>query len=362
MSTIAPARTGSAPFHMPSLDGIRAVSIMIVFIAHVGFNSLVPAQFGVTVFFFLSGYLITTLLRREFEKTDRIGLGHFYLRRVLRILPPFYAVLVLAIVLSELLVTPTTTEPESVWAVSFHWANYYIVEHGERGFVPGTGVYWSLAVEEHFYLLFPLVFILMHRLGLTPRRMAAVMLGLCALVLAWRVNLWMTTDVVDPFQRLAVATDTRFDSLLFGCVLAVLGNPALDLSRWTEKVWKYVLFPAAAAGLILTFVVDSEAFKQTFRYSVQGICLIPIFVCAVRYPTWWVMRPLNWRPMAFLGLLSYSLYLCHLIVLAAITEQVPGISRPALAVVGFAASVGVSWGIYQVIERPCLRLRRRLSA
>ena len=89
-------------FHIPSLDGLRAVSFSIVFFAHAGLEKWVPGGFGVTVFVFLSGYLITTLMRMEFEKTGTVSLRKFYLRRVLRILPPFYVVLLLATALTAL--------------------------------------------------------------------------------------------------------------------------------------------------------------------------------------------------------------------------------------------------------------------
>src|SRR5580704_13015777 len=83
-------------FHIPSLDGLRAVAFFIVFSAHAGMAFVVPGGFGVTVFFFLSGFLITTLMRVEVERTARVNLKNFYLRRALRILPPFYLVLFLA--------------------------------------------------------------------------------------------------------------------------------------------------------------------------------------------------------------------------------------------------------------------------
>jgi len=89
-----------ASLYIPSLDGIRACSVMVVFAAHAGLRGLIPGDFGVTVFFFLSGYLITTLLRMEHEQTGAISFRAFYLRRVLRIFPPFYLVLIVATLLT----------------------------------------------------------------------------------------------------------------------------------------------------------------------------------------------------------------------------------------------------------------------
>src|SRR5271163_2884515 len=100
----AAAKTARAPFHIPSLDGLRAVSFLIVFLAHAGVEGF-PGGFGVTVFFFLSGYLITTLMRMEADASGKVSLKHFYLRRALRILPPFYVVLVAATLLAAAGVT-----------------------------------------------------------------------------------------------------------------------------------------------------------------------------------------------------------------------------------------------------------------
>src|SRR5690242_11117871 len=102
MDATASQPTSRAPFYIPSLDGIRALAVMIVFVAHAGLGSWVPGGFGVTVFFFLSGYLITTLLRMEYDRSGTISLKDFYLRRVLRIFPNMYTVLFVASALTML--------------------------------------------------------------------------------------------------------------------------------------------------------------------------------------------------------------------------------------------------------------------
>jgi peptidoglycan/LPS O-acetylase OafA/YrhL len=348
-------------FQIPSLDGFRTVSFFIVFIAHAGLNAIVPGPFGVTVFFFLSGYLITTLLRREQEKTGRISLSRFYLRRVLRILPPFYVVLGIVFSGIALGLLPPTPEPDSVRALLLHYANYYIVAHGHDGVPIGTGVYWSLAVEEHFYFAFPAIFLLLHKWSLPRWKQSVVLLGLCALVLAWRCYLVMVLKVT-TFERTGMASDTRFDSILFGCVLALTENPALDQSAFSERTWKRWLFPLGVAGLLLGFLYRNEVFRETFRYTLQGLSLIPIFVCAVRYPTWWPIRPLNWRPIAYLGTLSYSLYLVHQLAQFVVSDRLGWLDGISQGLLAFAITFAVSWLIFQLVEKPCANLRRRLHA
>ena len=201
---------------------------MVVFLGHAGLGAIVPGYFGLTLFFFLSGYLITTLMRIEFDRTGTVRLRQFYLRRVLRIFPPFYLVLAIAWLLTTLgiFAEPRPTV-QGMLSQALHFTNYYIVAHGWwEGLASGTWVYWSLAVEEHFYLFFPLLYLLLRRRFSTGRQQMFALLTICALVLVWRFVLVFALDA--PKDRTYVATDTRIDSILFGCILAVWSNPFLD--------------------------------------------------------------------------------------------------------------------------------------
>ena len=354
----APAGQGEA-FHIPSLDGIRAVSFLLVFAAHAGLERIVPGGFGVTVFFFLSGYLITTLMRREREKTSTVSLRQFYLRRALRILPPFYLVLGLASLAASVGVLAGGVSPRALAAQALHLANYWVVLYGYGGQASGTGVYWSLAVEEHFYLVFPLIYLFLSRSGASQRKQANVVWGLAFLVLAWRCVLVYGIGV--STDRTYVASDTRVDSILFGCALALAGNPMLDApSRMPSWVWKGVLLPAGLFGLLVSFVYRDPAFRETFRYTLQGISLLPIFVVAMRYPTWGPFKLLNHRWASFIGVLSYSLYLVHHVVIR-VLDPLP-IGAFGRGLVALALSVALSWLIYRFVEKPCAKLRKRLSS
>lgn len=326
-----------------------------MFTAHAGLSHVVPGGFGVTVFFFLSGYLITTLLRLEHDSRGTISFKQFYLRRALRILPPFYIVMVAAALAAAAGVISGGVHPRALAAQALYYANYWIAGHGYGGLPSGTGVYWSLAVEEHFYLLFPALYFLLRRF-LPRTRQAFVLWGLCVVVLAWRLVLVYALHA--DANRTYLASDTRVDSILFGCALALYANPAVDgPSRISDKVWKYGLLPASVLVLLFTFVYRDPGFRQTFRYSLQGIALGPLFVVAMRFPDWGPFRLLNLRPVSFMGVLSYSLYLVHHVLLDAI-GSVPSIPRAALAL---AASLAVAYTIYVVVEKPCARLRRKLS-
>jgi peptidoglycan/LPS O-acetylase OafA/YrhL len=344
---------------MPSLDGIRALAFSVVFLAHAGLDEVVPGGLGVTVFFFLSGYLITTLLRHEFATTGRIDLRRFYLRRALRILPPFYLVLVGSVLVARWGVLRGGYEPDAVLAEALQLANYRIAFRGYHGLPAGTGVYWSLAVEEHFYLLFPLFFLALQRWGLGGRAQARVIWGLCAAVLAWRLLLVLAFKA--SADRVGLSTDTRVDSILFGCALAVHGNPAVDeRPRASSAALQYFWAPASLILLAATLLFRHPVFRETLRYSLQGVALYAPMIVAVRAPRWAPVRLLNVRPVVFVGTLSYSLYLLHHVILNVVEAHVIA-PRPAQAGVALALSGILAWGMYQIVEKPCAQLRRRLA-
>jgi peptidoglycan/LPS O-acetylase OafA/YrhL len=131
-------------------------------------------------------------------------------------------------------------------------------------------------------------------------------------------------------------------------------------SRAEAALWRRALFPAGIAVLLLTFVVRGPVFRETIRYTLQGVALTPVFVTAVRWPRWPPFRALNWRPVRFIGTLSYSLYLVHQAALAAVERHLPS-GRFARAVVALLVSFAIAWAMHRFVERPCARLRRRLS-
>jgi peptidoglycan/LPS O-acetylase OafA/YrhL len=344
-------------FSIPSLDGIRAFSFLLVYLAHAGVP-LIPGGFGVTVFFFLSGYLITTLLRREAAANGRISLRSFYLRRIFRIFPPFYLVLSLALVLTLLGALSGPISPAGLAAQALHYSNFYVIRHGWDGLLGGTGVYWSLAVEEHFYLLFPALYALGVKRALPGRAQHALLLAACALILVWRCWLVFGQGIIG--DRTYIGSDTRFDSMLFGCALAVWANPALDFGK-ADRPNGYEL--AAAAGglalLLFTFVVRDPAFRESARYTMQGLGLYPLFFLTVRHPSWGFVRVLNLRSVRFVGTLSYSLYLVHQVVLY-VLAKVP-MTELARGCLGLAVSMLLAVGVWRYVEKPFAKLRGRFS-
>jgi peptidoglycan/LPS O-acetylase OafA/YrhL len=352
--------TRKPPFYIPSLDGIRAVAISIVFIAHANLiGDWIPGAFGVTVFFFLSGYLITTLIRREYDKFGSFSFKLFYMRRILRIWPAFYLVLIVSTLLTLAHVLPGKIELFSFLAQFFHLANLVLILDLDQTIAVGTAVYWSLAVEEHFYLIFPWFYIFLIQRGLTPKQQALVMWVICGLILLWRCILVFGLHA--EHNRTYLATDTRMDSMLFGCILAVSGNPILDRpDRPVSATWKTVSLSISAALLLVSFLYRDEAFRETLRYSLQGIAFLAIFTVAIREPDYGVFRWLNLSWVKFIGSLSYSLYIVHATVIGAIHSWLPSLGFRPQALIALVICGVIAYLMYVLIEQPIGKLRHRL--
>lgn len=346
-------------FRIPSLDGVRTLSFSIVFIAHAGASDRIPGGFGVCVFFFLSGFLIISLLRREHEATGSVSLKNFYLRRVARIFPPMYIVLALSVLLSlsGLLLHRVSLRPVLLQAL--YLTNYRtIFANDGLYFADGTEVMWSLAIEEHFYLLFPLFFLLLAKLS--QRGRVRALLSLSLLVLVWRCVLVFHFHV--PSDRTYLATDTRIDSILWGGILAVWANPVLDPPLRVGRGVERVLCVLGVGLLLTTFIWRNPQFRESFRYTVQGLALLPLFHFAVRRAAEPPFKWLNGRWIALVGSrYSYTLYLIHFIAINLIAYQCPSVNIWIRGAMALGLAFAVAMLMYYFVERPCLEFRRKLQ-
>lgn len=345
---------------IPSLDGIRAVAVMIVFIAHAGLGKIVPGGFGVTIFFFLSGYLITTLFVREQEKYGSVSLKAFFLRRLTRLSPPLFVTLLFAYGLMAFGLIGGQFHLGNLLSQTFYFSNYFMLYGGAVKLMPeGTEILWSLAVEEHFYLFYPFVFVGLVKLKSAEARIG-VLLGAVLAVLLWRyfLHYGLNAGASHPYY----STDTRIDSILYGCLLA-----ALAWGGYADRLLPQKAMGAGAvtlgclALLLVTFLYRDPAFRNTLRYSIQGIALLPLFYYAVKFPTALHHRILNTGVMMRIGVYSYTMYLCHFVILK-LLDKLAFFNGNFLAkfIVGLVISIIYSAVMYRFVEEPMGRLRRRL--
>lgn len=342
---------------LPSLDGIRGIAFLLVFASHAGINHAGGAL-GVTVFFFLSGYLITTLLLDEERRTGTVRIGAFYLRRAVRILPVFYLVLAAATLVS--LAGGLAPDPWPLVAQALNLTNYLFALRGTGGVPLGTDTYWSLAVEEHYYLVFPLAVLLAVRRRVPRVVRAGVVVGLCVAVLAWR-QVYVSTHggptVYPTYLHAYLATDCRVDGILWGAALALV----LDRRALAARL------PAGAAAALLpvgvaTLVLVTRDAPFTWYYQVpmttlQALALAVAFTGALVAPP----RVLQTRPLVWLGSISYAAYLLHRLVINRLETVLPD-QGPAVWVAGLATTLLLAEALRRTVEQPLTRWRARARA
>ena len=345
----------SSSFYQPHLDGVRALSILLVTIAHGGLGHVVPGGLGVTVFFFISGYLITALLVKEDQREGRIDLMAFYLRRFWRLMPALLVYVIVAMALT--LATGERIRPiEPVTAV-LYLSNYYSQFVGYdmlgAGYSP-YNVLWSLAVEEHFYLLFaPLIAFVRGRRALLSWLAALLVLPVMIRI---AVTAWTGAEFSENYNY--HCTDTRIDSIAWGCLLAVLGP-------WRPKgVKSWQLVALGVAGVLISLLVRDAYFRQVFRYTLQGMSLYLILGTLIHSPD---ME--NWRQLlagkvlVFIGKISYSMYLYHWLVLILLMIYIgPPALNPLWQTLYWVGTLLGACISYYLIERPTLRLRIRYGS
>ncbi|GLH87332.1 MULTISPECIES: acyltransferase [unclassified Bradyrhizobium] len=346
---------------IPSLDGIRALSVLIVVLGHSGLQTLIPGGFGVTIFFFLSGFLISTLMLSEHERTGTINVPRFYARRVFRLMPPLLITLAIAYGLTCAGMLDGGITLQGLAAQLLYFANYYGLFFDPGNTVPdGTGILWSLAVEEHFYIVYPLLMTLLLGSALRPRTVGALLGLVCLAVLAWRFHLVHTPGFFP--DRTYYASDTRIDSIAYGCVLALVMNPARQRSKpgaMSPKHWAILL--AAVAVLLLSLLYRDPVFRETARYSIQGLALMPLFYFAVRFADTPPFRLLNRSWMMTLGTYSYAIYLIHNVVIRTFDKTFPAIAAKPYMLFPLTLLISVVYAavIERLVEPYFRQLRHR---
>lgn len=340
--------------NIPSLDGFRAISIAIVFLGHVTQSPLIPGGLGVTIFFFISGYLITTLLLREYSGSGRIDFRAFYQRRVLRLAPPLAITLLLGIICVLAGLADGDLNPVGLLSQVFFFYNYWDSQH-TGNVISGMGILWSLSVEEHFYLLFPVVLWVSLRY-----RWPSWWLPVLALaVLAWRTIRYVYLQT-DEWQIYAF-TDTRIDSLLWGCWLAVLmAGQSESVAKYWLRLW-WLWLGSGVVVMLASLAVRDPLFRSTLRYTLQGVALLPIFYFAVVRHESPVFRPLNWWWVRRIGVYSYTIYLVHYLVLNMLKKV--GFTQSTLVIALLTGTIAIAYAalVFEFAEKPVKRLRKRLG-
>ena len=357
------AATPDRAAYLPTLDGWRGIAILMVVMGHAvkpQFCSVVPEPgwcrfallggHGVALFFALSGFLITSRLIGEYERNGRISLRAFYVRRAFRILPAAFTLLLVLSALGAAGVLPIA--PQEIVSSALFFRNYIplFLSDGGHGFY--TALFWSLAIEEHFYLIWPLLLIISLRRGVSGR----VAVGLAIVIAVWRRlegnYLWLQRALDLPQYQFYFRTDTRLDALLWGCTLALLLRDARTrvLVKRALKPAIWVLLPALyIAGIALEW-------RGVLWHTLLAP---PLIVGTMLYPHAPAGRVLELAPLRWVGRISYSLYLWHALVM----PQVAGaVAWPVMQSLPLNVPVAfiLAAGSYYLVEKPMISWGRRL--
>jgi peptidoglycan/LPS O-acetylase OafA/YrhL len=336
---------------LPSLDGLRAISIFFVFLGHLNgtrnFGVLSGlrmmgdlAHLGVVVFFVISGFLITSLLLQEYEKTGRISLHLFYARRALRIFPASFAylgILYLSSLAGLIQLHANDLAHAMTYTVNYSTHRSWYIGH-----------LWSLSVEEQFYLLWPFAF---WRLG--PRQSRWVLAAVIALAPCARAAAALFLHA--PYRDLAMFPMVA-DSLAAGCLLAYRRD-------WLEGQAFYLrLFRPVNSLVLLTAILAVNRYLGHSAVNVLGMLFINLGIAvlihrSVYLPDAAAGRFLNWKPVAFVGTISYSLYLWQQWFLNRYSAQWTAAFPQNLGLAAGAAMLS-----YFLLEKPLMSLRHRLRA
>lgn len=333
------------------LDGLRALSVLAVFCTHTGLTPVTGGFVGVDVFFVLSGFLITRLLAAEFNSRGTISFSSFYLRRARRLYPAL--LLMVFGVFVYFLEFPEKHDPvQEIFPALFYYMNWVRAFRGYDAFL--TAHTWTLAIEEQFYLLWPLVLTVLLPFG--NARAARAIAAMIVLVVAWRFLLVATHATG---ARLYTGFDTRADGLMVGAFLAL----AYDrVSRIAASAW----FAGAAYLICVLFVQSVTSFSRTpLGYFVSAVAAMCIVAKISRDQNSALVKVLNLWPLSALGVTSYGFYLFHYPMVQTMLyggHQTMGAffgsfehPRVALFVGSFCASVGAATASWFLIEKPILR-------
>jgi peptidoglycan/LPS O-acetylase OafA/YrhL len=343
-----------APFRLgqrPALDGLRAVAILAVIAYHDGL--LTGGFLGVDVFFALSGFLITTLLLQEWDELASISISRFYLRRFLRLGPALVVFVGVLFAITHLWLPDLRDSLRPRWALAalFYCSNV-LIGYAREYPLGVVSICWSLALEEQFYLLWPLGLRTLLSRGVSKPGATLLAVGLC-LVPATLRHALVATGRGDPslWLRIYFAPDTRADAILVGCALALFlsWRPLTRTSIHAGGI--AALAGAAILGRLATTrsiadMVSSPALITLAAWSSAAV----VFGAIHTKP---FIRVLELRPMVWIGKLSYSLYLWHGVGLEAGSAFSPWLRYPMTLVLAIASHL--------LVERPFLRVKAGLA-
>jgi peptidoglycan/LPS O-acetylase OafA/YrhL len=341
--------------YRPGLDGLRGIAILAVLAVHThhifGWSILRGGNIGVDIFFVLSGFLITALLLEEWQGGGAISLRGFYWRRVLRLVPALLVLLASLYLIAEVFLP---NGEAGATRRSIPVAFLYASDFGLAFFRMRLGALqhtWSLAIEEHFYLVWPLFLVAALKLGTSRKRLVLIALSLAVASAIHRAVLFQLGALP---VRTYYGIDTRADSLLIGCATGMCvcwGFLRADSLR-------RLIVPAMALIVALMVATDyATPFMHVGGFTLLATAAAVIVGWVVLGPAGYLHRLLEYGPLVWVGRISYGLYLWHYPIFKA--GSLLRLSWPLQLLVALTATFIVTSLSFYLVERPALRLKRK---
>ncbi|MFT8318190.1 MAG: acyltransferase family protein [Sporolactobacillus sp.] len=345
--------------YMPGLDGLRALAILAVIAYHLGVPWLGGGLLGVCIFFVLSGYLITDLLNFEFSRNHQIRLSTFWLHRVRRLFPAMLLMISLLYVWIGLFCPQLFgTFQKDALAALFYVSNWWYVFHHLSYFASYAHPsllthFWSLAVEEQFYLVWPLLLVISFRFRALQRHLFLITMLAAACSALWMGILYQPG--MDP-SRVYYGTDTRAFSILIGAALAFLW-PSWRLAKHPGRkliLLLNVIGVCALLVLLLTMVRSGEYDPFLYRGGLFLFSMVTaLAIASIAHPTTLLSRVLSFTPLVWIGKRSYTMYLWHYPIIFWLTVNTASYSEQFwLHFLAVAILLVISDLSYRFIEKP----------
>ena len=357
------------PAHVPALDGIRGTAVLIVVASHLpvllryqavtpwkSLNQLLSGGFlGVDIFFVLSGFLITSLLLMERSNNARISLLNFYARRALRLLPALYLLLAVDAAIAVFEKSPLSGQWNETWTSLLYLNNWYYVwpwlRHGSVNFESNLGHLWSLAVEEQFYLLWPMVLIMLLKFR-RPKVLAPIFIALFVGAIVLRRTILFHNHV--NWMVILIRTDARLDSLLIGALLALFYRHVIV----HKTVLKLTAYAALPFFIVTAYQGPSNSFLYTSGFTLVAVAILVMILASVEQ-AWSVSGVLEQSWLRFTGRISYGLYLWHFVVFTFLSKHFFVGPRIFRIFVGLSITMAITMMSWYLVEQPALRFKNR---
>jgi len=354
-----PKPIGNSSRYMPGLDGLRAIAVLAVIAYHLNLQWVPGGLLGVTMFFVLSGYLITDILLKQLHPSKTLDLKTFFIRRARRLLPAMF--LMIAVVSLWLLISDTErllSLKGDIGSALLYISNWYLIFHEVsyfESFGPASpfGHLWSLAVEEQFYLIWPLVLLVVIRFS--PKRGKLALWTLAAAAVSAGAMIMLYQPGVDP-SRVYYGTDTRAFALLIGAALAIVW-PSSKLSSTLSSRSRILMDALGTFGFVLILVMINQTSEyDSFLYR-GGMVLFSlataVVVAALAHPASKFATIIGSKALTWIGVRSYGIYLYHypIIVLTTPTAE-SGELHPVRALIQVILTLVLAELSWRFIEEP----------